>query len=223
MTTMVVSMAIMLLVSSLIEHYAVSEAKAVDESLARIRIYWAMMGQWNYVASRSISGVVNNTPNTENYRGYFGYFRVAYNNATPDDQDYCKFSATTDCSRASNPGNAPALLPILKTELASDATQKYNCDTILAKGTDYGRLWYYPSTVSDQASAVYCFLITDEFFKPSHASDMALGLYLRGVGTVPVLGSLQTRILPLYVESHLTSATAAKIDSLYRPVVAPPP
>jgi len=52
-TVTIVSMFSMLLGVSLVTHYAVEEAKQVDESLAKVRIYWAHMGHVDYVLSKA--------------------------------------------------------------------------------------------------------------------------------------------------------------------------
>lgn len=52
-TIMVVMMVTMLLASTLINHFAVQEARAIEQQLADIRAYWAMMGHVNYALSRA--------------------------------------------------------------------------------------------------------------------------------------------------------------------------
>jgi hypothetical protein len=52
-TVTIVSMFSMLLGVSLVTHYAVEEAKQVDESLAKVRVYWAHMGHVDYVLSKA--------------------------------------------------------------------------------------------------------------------------------------------------------------------------
>ena len=52
-TVTVIGLFVMLLAASLVNHYAVSEARAVVESLAKLRAYWATMGHINYVLSRT--------------------------------------------------------------------------------------------------------------------------------------------------------------------------
>ena len=53
LTVTAVGLFAMLLASGLVNHYAVSEARAVEESLAKVRVYWAAMGHVNYVLSRA--------------------------------------------------------------------------------------------------------------------------------------------------------------------------
>lgn len=60
---------IMFLVSSLVDHLATTEAEAISEHLAKIRIYWAMRGRLDYALSRSkapctISPYATSTPYT---------------------------------------------------------------------------------------------------------------------------------------------------------------
>lgn len=90
---------IMLLVSTLINHYVVTEAQAIDESLAKIRIYWAMMGHWNYVASRSLMVLQPRNATTgcpaENCFEHFNYFRASADNLiNKDNFVYCQ---TNNC------------------------------------------------------------------------------------------------------------------------------
>ncbi len=47
-----VGMFAMLLSGGLISHFAVSEARAVANSLAKVRVYWAMVGHMDYALSR---------------------------------------------------------------------------------------------------------------------------------------------------------------------------
>jgi hypothetical protein len=56
-TVMVIMVLAMGLVAALIEHFAVAEARAVEESLAKVRVYWGMSGMVDYALSR-----VRNTP-----------------------------------------------------------------------------------------------------------------------------------------------------------------
>lgn len=59
---MVAMMLLMLLGSTLVNHFAVTEAQAVEDNLAEIRSYWAMMGHMNYMLSRaSARGLCNAT------------------------------------------------------------------------------------------------------------------------------------------------------------------
>lgn len=51
-TIIVIMLVIMGIVSALVEHLVVNEVNAVEESLARVRAYWAMVGQVNYILSR---------------------------------------------------------------------------------------------------------------------------------------------------------------------------
>ncbi len=51
----------MALCATLISSYAVSEARAVESSLAKLRVYWAMMGHVDYALSRA-RGHVAETP-----------------------------------------------------------------------------------------------------------------------------------------------------------------
>ncbi|MDP6343959.1 MAG: hypothetical protein QF491_10545 [Alphaproteobacteria bacterium] len=51
----------MALCAALISSYAVSEARAVEDSLAKLRVYWAMMGHVDYALSRA-RGHVAETP-----------------------------------------------------------------------------------------------------------------------------------------------------------------
>ena len=50
---MVVMFLSMLLATGLISHQAVAESRAVDQSLAKARGYWAMVGHLNYLLSRT--------------------------------------------------------------------------------------------------------------------------------------------------------------------------
>ena len=50
---MVMMMVFMLMASLLIEHFAINEARAVEESLAKVRVYWAMSGMVDYALSRA--------------------------------------------------------------------------------------------------------------------------------------------------------------------------
>ncbi|CAK0774150.1 hypothetical protein CCP3SC15_490002 [Gammaproteobacteria bacterium] len=222
-TVMVTTMVIMLLVSALIDHYAVSEARAVDESLARIRIYWAMMGHWNYVASRVLAqGVVSSTPGA-NYYQYFNEFRIDPDNKATISDDpnyhgfYCKFTDTsvTDCGTSTDFANtnAPTVLSILRDELNIDDTTCNSIPQTITK-KEYAHIWHY-----DDISSAYCFVITNSFF-PTTATVMALSLRLTGKGTAPALQNLPTTLLPLYAETRLSSATSVKLDRLYRPVVS---
>jgi len=52
-TIMVVMMVTMLMASTLINHFAVQEAGAIEQQLADIRANWAMMGHVNYALSRA--------------------------------------------------------------------------------------------------------------------------------------------------------------------------
>ncbi len=51
-TVMITMFMITLLVSALVEHFLVAEANAVEESLAKLRVYWAMSGHVDYIYSR---------------------------------------------------------------------------------------------------------------------------------------------------------------------------
>ena len=53
LTVTAVGLFAMLLASGLVNHYAVTEARAVEESLAKVRVYWAAMGHVNYALSRA--------------------------------------------------------------------------------------------------------------------------------------------------------------------------
>ncbi|MBF0459899.1 MAG: hypothetical protein HQL87_00735 [Magnetococcales bacterium] len=55
-TVMITMFMITLLVSALVEHFLVTEAKAVEESLAKVRIYWAMSGHVDYFYSKVAVG-----------------------------------------------------------------------------------------------------------------------------------------------------------------------
>ncbi|CAK0773409.1 hypothetical protein CCP3SC1_60053 [Gammaproteobacteria bacterium] len=224
MTVMVTTLAIMLLVSALIEHYAVNEAKAVDESLARIRIYWAMMGHWNYVASRVLaSGVVNNSGGANDY-GNFGKFRInpsSRTSITNGSGFYCQSSGTTSNCGNDTSGNdahdfAPNIFGVLRADLGRAAVSSNRtanagtCGTTTPE-TDYARSWHYQDLGQN-----YCFVITNGFF-PTTNQYMALNLRLSDKGSTPVLQNLPTP-LPLYVETHLASVSSVKLDRLYRPV-----
>lgn len=52
-TIMVVMVLVMALVSTLVDHYLMNEARNIEESLAKVRVYWAMQGTANYVLSRA--------------------------------------------------------------------------------------------------------------------------------------------------------------------------
>ncbi|MBF0195746.1 MAG: hypothetical protein HQL71_14390 [Magnetococcales bacterium] len=52
-TIMVVMVLVMGLASALIEHFAVTEARAVEDSLAKIRVHWGMSGMVDYALSRA--------------------------------------------------------------------------------------------------------------------------------------------------------------------------
>jgi hypothetical protein len=52
-TIMVVMVLVMGLASALIEHFAVTEARAIEESLAKIRVHWGMSGMVDYALSRA--------------------------------------------------------------------------------------------------------------------------------------------------------------------------
>ena len=51
-TVTLIGLFVMLLAAALVNSFAISEAKAIDESLAKTRIYWAAMGHINYSLSR---------------------------------------------------------------------------------------------------------------------------------------------------------------------------
>ena len=52
-TIMIVMFLSMLAASGLISHNAVTEARAIEQSLVKVRAYWAMMGHVNYILSRA--------------------------------------------------------------------------------------------------------------------------------------------------------------------------
>ena len=51
-TVTLIGLFVMLLAAALVNHHASTEAKAIAESLAKTRIYWASMGHINYALSR---------------------------------------------------------------------------------------------------------------------------------------------------------------------------
>lgn len=73
---MVMMMLAMLLASALIEHFAVTEAREVEASLARVRAYWAMSGHVDYVLSRTRQYVSACTDTTNPINSDF---RTAFN------------------------------------------------------------------------------------------------------------------------------------------------
>ncbi|CAK0744766.1 exported hypothetical protein [Gammaproteobacteria bacterium] len=193
-TVMISSMAIMLLVSALIDHYALSEAKAVDESLAKIRIYWAMMGQWNYVASRSLT-TINTKSITDT--GYFNKFNANISG-------YCRTSSA--CEDNSRDSNSYKLLTIMQHELKG-----IQCNGHTAANYEY--TWVY-----NDISVQYCLVITNKFFSSLLDGRMNLGFELTNKGSVPVLQNLSLP-LPLYTETLANKDNGTiKLKKLYRPV-----
>ena len=53
LTIMMVMFVSMLMASTLINHFAVTEAREVEQLLAQVRADWAMRGHLNYILSRS--------------------------------------------------------------------------------------------------------------------------------------------------------------------------
>jgi hypothetical protein len=53
----------MLLSGGLITHFAIAEARAVSDNLAKLRVYWAMMGHIDYTLSRMRAEHPDNTTN----------------------------------------------------------------------------------------------------------------------------------------------------------------
>lgn len=69
LTVTAVGLFAMLLASQLVNHYVVSEARAVEESLAKVRVYWAAMGHVNYALSRAWrEGLCDGTCNDDDDR-----------------------------------------------------------------------------------------------------------------------------------------------------------
>ena len=61
-TVTLIGLFVMLLAAALVNHHASTEARAIAESLAKTRIYWASMGHINYALSRiSREGLCNGT------------------------------------------------------------------------------------------------------------------------------------------------------------------
>ena len=50
---LITTFVVLLIASALINHFMVAEARAVADSLARVRVYWAMAGQADFVQSRT--------------------------------------------------------------------------------------------------------------------------------------------------------------------------
>ena len=53
LSVVVVMFATLLVATTLVTHYGVAEADAVEQSLAEVRAYWALRGQLDYVLSRA--------------------------------------------------------------------------------------------------------------------------------------------------------------------------
>ena len=200
---------IMFLVSTLINHYLVTESRAVDQSLAKIRIYWAMIGHWNYVASRGLnilqppSDDPASCDGVQNCYEFFNYFRAATDNQINDSNKfYCQ---QNNCGSDMDPAktNAPDLVNVLENELSQGTG-----------AASYTRKWIY-----EDASPNYWFVITNQFFTPLN-QNMALGLFLTSKGAIPVLDNL-VNVYPLYTESSALNNSGIiniKLNRLYRPV-----
>jgi len=89
-TVTVIGLFVMLLASGLVNHFAVSEAKAVAESLARVRVYWAAMGHVNYALSRThrigLCGGSCANDDTSRADTLRSFLEELYNNASPGTQ-----------------------------------------------------------------------------------------------------------------------------------------
>lgn len=132
---MVAMMLLMLLGSTLVNHFAVVEAQAVEENLAEVRSYWAMMGHMNYMLSRARSqGLCNNT----------GYQATL----TANDDDYCTggdFSVssgeTTDLSRPGLSTNYSRVGALQRYLVGTDELQSESAEDL----TNSFMRWRYPT------------------------------------------------------------------------------
>ncbi|NGZ29243.1 MAG: hypothetical protein G8345_20445 [Magnetococcales bacterium] len=83
---LIVMLAMVLLMgiaSAMVEHSATNEANAINESLARIQVHWAMVGQMNYMASRAnvltASNPADDSANVSNMEAYLNDLSIINN------------------------------------------------------------------------------------------------------------------------------------------------
>ena len=87
-SVMVLMLLAMLLASALVEHFAVTEARDVEESLARVRSYWALSGMTDHALSRARGA--GNLPETDSAKlpAINNYFDELDGDAGDDDNSY---------------------------------------------------------------------------------------------------------------------------------------
>jgi hypothetical protein len=84
-SVMVIMVLSMSLVAALIEHFAVTEAQAVEDSLAKIRVHWGMSGMVDYALSRARENTTPQIPTDDiPITGKFKILNDFFDELTPD-------------------------------------------------------------------------------------------------------------------------------------------
>ncbi|MBF8271228.1 MAG: hypothetical protein HW380_333 [Magnetococcales bacterium] len=177
---MISMLMITLLVSALIEHFLVAEARAVEESLAKVRVYWAMSGHVDYYLSRvkqyaSQCSAGSTIPSLTNFNTAFNNFIfVAGQHNTCD----------TTCNATNTATDTQEIIQCILNDLETD------------KATDI-RTWN-----NYDGNAGYTFAI-------KHMPEVAGKIQFKLVnpGTIAALSGLDARLLPLYVNAKLDEVT----------------
>ncbi|MBF0145954.1 MAG: hypothetical protein HQL84_08585 [Magnetococcales bacterium] len=188
-TVMITMVIIALMVSALIQHFIVTEATAVENSLAKVRVYWAMSGHVDYFYSRVAGYKINCTggtvPTLTEFRDSFNGFNFSS-------------GAHNTCDALCNGSNdSSSTLEIIQCFFNNLETNQ----------TDDTRTWG-----NYDGNAAYTFDI-------KHLSGTEAGqiqLKLVNPGTISVLSGLDQYLKPLYVKASIDGTAALHIDQFER-------
>ena len=178
-TVMISMLLIMLLVASLVEHYLVTESRAVEESLAKVRVYWAMSGHVDYIHSRVMRYARSCTADGQSA------FTDAFNefDFVPGQPSTCN----TACDNDLDTPTAKEMIQCFVNDLETDQTADI-------------RTW-----ANYDGNANYSFAI--RHLPGSIAGVGEIQFRLVNPGTIALLGDLDQRILPLHVRASLDGVT----------------
>ncbi|MBF0285659.1 MAG: hypothetical protein HQL51_14505 [Magnetococcales bacterium] len=120
---MVLMVLIMGLAAALVDHFLVSEAREVEKSLAKVRLYWAATGNVNYVLARTYHYLTANgvnagtNPTIGNYQTKLSEFILDTGSATA-----CPYDPVTSANQNLIPLQINCFFRELDTAVSGDAS-----------------------------------------------------------------------------------------------------
>lgn len=190
-TVIIVMLVTTLLAGAIVQHFLVSEARAVEESLAKVRVYWAMSGHANYVHSRArhyINTCGDATDPT------LTNFVTAFNTFSFDpDTEPTTCASVTACDDAGDTNSTDVIMRCFVEELQNNA--------------DETRLWVYDSN----------YTLSIRNAPPLTDSISELQFRLAATGDIAVLNDLGSNFRSLYIQAGFTSKSLSTLKSFRAP------